>query len=87
MAPNVQKLCGRLVRQGLFAEKDLKAIYREWRAASPKERDNVESFAQYLVLRGHVSIDRLQYCLSGLQQPQFLVTRSKEIFPLTRIFN
>ncbi|MFL5327730.1 MAG: hypothetical protein ACJ8C4_02345 [Gemmataceae bacterium] len=65
MAPNLQKFCGRLVRQGLFQPKDLESIYRQWRLAAPKERDNVRSFAQFIVLRSRVGIEQLTPFLNG----------------------
>jgi hypothetical protein len=65
VAPNLQKFCGRLVRRGLFQAQDLESIYRQWRLAAPKERDNVSSFAQFIVLRSHVKIEQLNPLLNG----------------------
>ncbi len=60
MAPHLQKFCGRLVKQGFFPVKELEAIYRAWRATAPNARDDVQSFVNFLALRGSASLEKLQ---------------------------
>ena len=69
MAPNLQKFCGRLVRRGLFETKQLESIYRDWRAAAPESRNSLDSFVQFMVLRGSASIDQLHPLLAGIAEP------------------
>jgi hypothetical protein len=76
VAPHLQKFCGQLVKQKLFAIKELESIYRAWRITVPNARDDLQSLVNFVALRGNISLDKLQELVSGIppqsisQQPQ-----------------
>lgn len=62
MAPNLQKFCSQVVKHSLLPAKELEAIYRDWRAARPDERNNLRDFIRYMLSHSAVTqaqVDRL----------------------------
>lgn len=60
MSPPLQKFCRTLIERDILAADEVKSQYRAWRAAEPKNGDDPQAFAKYLVGAGKVRPQQLR---------------------------